>query len=66
MHENMDTGDGDDSSVIFQTAANPMTEPEAAATEVIRECVGADALTIKDGRTTGIEFKKLPKLKALP
>ena len=36
MHESMDTGDGDDSSVIFQAAANPMTAAEGAAAEVIR------------------------------
>ena len=39
MHESMDTGDGEDSSVILQTAANPMTEAEAAATEAIYEHV---------------------------
>ena len=66
VHKSMDTGDGDKSSVIFQTAANPMTEAEGAATEVIRERVRADALTIEDGRLTGIEFNAVPGLPALP
>ena len=71
MHESMDTGDGDDSSVM--TAANPMTEAEGAAAEVIRKCLGdrkisyEDAMTIEDGRLTGIEFNEMSQdLKALP
>ena len=65
MHESMDTGDDVDSS-CQQTAANPMTGAEGAAAEVIRECVGTDAMAIEDGRLTGIEFKELPDLKELP
>ena len=80
MQEDMDTADDDADGLIFRPAANPMTVAEAAATEHIRELIGEDAMpitvdgrligedamTIKDGRLSGLKLENMPGLTALP